>query len=164
VPPDGDRLRAEVEDLLYNEADLLDRWQLREWLELLTDDVVYEVPATDAETGDLTSELGFIHDDRERLEGRVERLLSRHAHREFPWSRTRRLITNVRCAERPDEDVVVVHANFCVWRYRAGHADAFVGAYEHRLRRDGADLRIARRRAVLDLERLHPHGSISIIL
>lgn len=158
----ADDLRAEVEDLLYHEADLLDRWQLREWLELLTDDVVYEVPSTDAETGDLTSELGFIHDDRERLEGRVERLLSRHAHREFPWSRTRRLITNVRCA--PDGSAVDVRANFCVWRFRADHADAYVGAYEHRLRREGERLRIAHRRAVLDLERLHPHGSISIIL
>jgi p-cumate 2,3-dioxygenase beta subunit len=164
VPLDRHRLRTEVEDFLYHEADLLDRWQLREWLELLTDDVVYEVPSTDAETGDLTSELGFIHDDRERLEGRVERLLSRHAHREFPWSRTRRLITNVRCAAEPGGDGVQVHANFCVWRYRAGHADAYVGAYEHRLRREDGELRLAHRRAVLDLERLHPHGSISIIL
>lgn len=162
MPPDRHRLRAEVEDLLYHEADLLDRWQLREWLELLTEDVVYEVPSTDAQTGDLASELGFIHDDRERLEGRVERLLSRHAHREFPWSRTRRLVTNVRC--NPEGDVVHVHANFCVWRYRAGHADAYVGCYAHRLRWENGELRVAHRRAVLDLERLHPHGSISIIL
>ena len=162
MPAEDFRLRAEVEGFLYEEADLLDRWQLREWLALLSEDVVYEVPATDSETGDLRSELGFIHDDRERLEGRVERLLSRHAHREFPWSRTRRLITNVRCAE--DAEGIAVKANFCVWRYRSGSADPYVGEYEHRLRRVGEELEICRRRAVLDLERLHPHGSISIIL
>jgi p-cumate 2,3-dioxygenase subunit beta len=30
--------RAEVEDLFYLEADLLDSWQLDDWLQLLTDD------------------------------------------------------------------------------------------------------------------------------
>ena len=39
--------RQEVEDLLYKEAALLDEWRLEEWLELLTDDAVYEVPPTD---------------------------------------------------------------------------------------------------------------------
>jgi p-cumate 2,3-dioxygenase subunit beta len=163
VPREDPRLRGEVEGFLYLEADLLDRWQLQEWLGLLSDDVVYEVPATDSPTGDLTSELGFIHDDRERLEGRVDRLLSRHAHREFPWSRTRRLITNVRCAPTA-EDEIAVRANFCVWRFRSGSADPYVGAYDHRLRLVDGEFQITHRRAVLDLERLHPHGSISIIL
>src|SRR5271163_3779869 len=39
--------RQEVEDLLYKEAALLDEWRLDEWLELLTEDAVYEVPPTD---------------------------------------------------------------------------------------------------------------------
>jgi len=39
--------RNEVEDLLYREAALLDEWRLEEWLELLTDDAVYQVPPTD---------------------------------------------------------------------------------------------------------------------
>src|SRR5258708_5857759 len=36
--------RGEVEDLLYREAALLDGWQLEDWLELLTDDAIYQVP------------------------------------------------------------------------------------------------------------------------
>ncbi len=40
--------RQEVEDLLYREAALLDEWRLEEWLEMLTDDAIYQVPSTDA--------------------------------------------------------------------------------------------------------------------
>lgn len=44
--------RAQIEDFLFEEAALLDEWRLREWLDLLTDDVVYEVPSTDVPDGD----------------------------------------------------------------------------------------------------------------
>jgi len=37
-------LRLEVEDFLWNEADLLDEHQYEEWLDLLTDDVTYWMP------------------------------------------------------------------------------------------------------------------------
>ena len=39
--------RPEVEDFLYKEAALLDEWRLDEWLGLLTEDAIYEVPPTD---------------------------------------------------------------------------------------------------------------------
>jgi len=155
-------LRLEVEGLLYEEAALLDAWQLKEWLALLTDDVRYEIPATDQITGDLATELGFVRDDRNRVEARVDRLLSRRAHREFPWSRTRRLITNVRATEDPQG--IEAHANFCVWRFRSGQGDCFVGSYDYLLRRTDDGLKISYKRANLDLERLHPHGTVSILL
>ena len=44
--------RQTIEDFLYEEAALLDEWRLDEWLELLTDDVTYEVPSTDTPEGD----------------------------------------------------------------------------------------------------------------
>src|SRR5688500_6828929 len=80
-------LHHQVESFLYREAELLDAWRLDDWLALATPDFVYEIPATDAESGDLTRELGFVRDNRERVEARVTRLKSRHAHREFPSSR-----------------------------------------------------------------------------
>src|SRR5438067_4231552 len=89
-------LRAEVEDFLYYEAALLDEWRLDEWLALFTDDARYVVPTTDLPDGDPRRDLVLIDDNLTRLHGRVERLKSRHAHREYPWSRTRRLIANVR--------------------------------------------------------------------
>ena len=88
--------RTEAEDFLYDEADLLDGWDLEAWLALCTDDVVYEVPATGLPDGSPATSLFLIHDDRFMLESRIKRLLSRNAHAENPRSRTRRLITNVR--------------------------------------------------------------------
>jgi 3-phenylpropionate/cinnamic acid dioxygenase small subunit len=37
-------LRHQIEDFLYLEAELLDERRLREWLELLADDVHYWMP------------------------------------------------------------------------------------------------------------------------
>src|SRR6202000_2847442 len=44
--------RAEVEDLFYYEAELLDAWQLDEWLTLLADDATYYVPPNDKPDAD----------------------------------------------------------------------------------------------------------------
>src|ERR1051325_9113446 len=85
-------LRAAVEEFLYREAALLDAWRLDEWLALFTADGRYLVPTTDLPDGDPQKDLVFIDDDIVRLRARVERLKSRHGHREYPSSRTRRLI------------------------------------------------------------------------
>lgn len=156
-------LQREVEAFLFQEAALLDDWRLDEWLELFTDEARYVVPATDAREGDLRETLSIINDDMARLRGRVERLKSRHAHREFPWSRTRRLITNVRITEATQEEIRVT-ASFLVYRIRSGHVDPLIGRYDYTLRRVDGGLKVAYRKAMLDLEALHPHGTISIIL
>jgi len=161
-PIDGERQR-EVESLLYAEADLLDRWQLDEWLQLFTDDCRYIVPTTDLPSGDPERDLVYIDDGHVQLEGRVRRLKSRHAYREYPSSRTRRIISNVRVVEdRADE--VVVEANFVVYRFRAGAAEPYVGSYRYHLVPSADGLRIKLRRATLDNETLRDHGAISIIL
>jgi p-cumate 2,3-dioxygenase beta subunit len=155
-------LRADVEDFLYFEAALLDEWRLDDWLTLLSDDAEYVVPATDELDGDADSSLVLLHDDITRIRGRVTRLKSRHAHREFPWSRTRRLLTNVRILDvRGDE--IDVTCNFLVYRIR-GSVNPYLGRYFYTLVRDGESFLIRSRRAELDLEALRPHGTVSIIL
>src|SRR5580658_7059350 len=67
--------RQEVEDLLYREAALLDEWRLEEWLEMLTDDAIYQVPSTDAPEGDARNTLYIIADDALRIRSRVKQLL-----------------------------------------------------------------------------------------
>src|SRR5690348_10019591 len=104
-------LRAVVEEFLYNEAALLDAWRLDEWLALFTADARYVVPTTDLPEGDPKKDLVFIDDDMVRLRARVERLKSRHGHREYPWSRTRRFITNVRI-KGLEEDNIFVTSSF----------------------------------------------------
>ena len=160
---DHSSLRQEVEDLLYEEAALLDDWRLDDWLTLLTEDARYVVPTTDLAEADPSKDLVFIDDDPLRLRGRVARLKSRHAHREYPWSRTRRLITNVRITSIEGDELTVT-ANFAVYRFRGGQSGAYVGRYVHRLRRVDGRLKICHRRAELDNESLHDHGAVSIIL
>jgi len=155
--------RAQIEDFLYEEAALLDTWQLQEWLELLTEDAIYEVPSTDAPDGDAHTTLFIIADNIERIRSRVHQLLGKSAWAENPPSRTRRLISNVRIRAVEGETIHVT-ANFAVYRMRFEQVDTYVGRYEYTLRwRDGA-LKIQHRRAILDLEALRPHGKVSIIL
>jgi p-cumate 2,3-dioxygenase beta subunit len=156
-------LQREVEAFLFEEAALLDEWRLDGWLALFTQDARYVVPATDAREADPRETLSLINDDKARLDARVERLKSRHAHREFPWSRTRRLITNVRVTGVMDTEIHVT-ACFLVYRIRSGHVDPLIGRYEYTLRRVEGILKVAYRKAVLDLEALRPHGTVSIIL
>ena len=151
-----------VNDLLVEEAHLLDEWKLEEWLALFTDDATYVVPGTGDPDADPKNALVLIDDDRERLGWRVKRLLGGHAHREFPWSRTRRLVTNVRVEHVGAE--LRATASFTVWRFRHGNADPFVGRSEYRLVERGGRLAIASKRAVLDHEALTPNGALSFLL
>ena len=50
-------LREEVEDFLYQEAELLDEWRLDEWAALFTEDARYIVPTTDLPDGDPQKDL-----------------------------------------------------------------------------------------------------------
>ena len=155
-------LREEVEDFLYEEAALLDEWRLDDWAALFTEDARYVVPTTDLPEPDPRQDMVFIDDDIVRLRARVRRLNSRHAHREYPWSRTRRFISNVRVKET-DGDDLTVNANALVYRFRNGEGDPYVGHYEYKLKRVDGGLKISYRRAVLDLEALSWHGAVSII-
>ena len=155
-------LREQVEDFLFKEAALLDDWHLDDWVDLFTDDGRYVVPTTDLPDGDPRRDLVFIDDDINRLRARAVRLNSRHAHREYPWSRTRRFISNVRVEETGDGELAV-SSNVLVYRFRAGEGAPYVGSVHYILRRDDGAFRIAYRRAVLDLEALSWHGAVSII-
>ncbi len=155
-------LREVVEDFLFQEAAMLDEWRLDDWVKLFTEDARYVVPTTDLPEGDPKRDLVFINDDITRLRARVARLTSRHAHREYPWSRTRRFVSNVRVEESNDAELSVT-ANVLVYRFRSGEGAPYVGSIDYVLRRDGGDLKIAYRRAVLDLEALSWHGAVSII-
>ena len=156
-------LQHEVEQLLYREARLLDDWNLEAWLGLYTSDARYIVPTTDLPEGDPEVDLVFIDDDFNRMTARVARLDSRYAHREYPWSRTRRFIGNVMVTAVSGDEVEAT-ASVAVWRFRASETAPYVGRYDVRLRRVNGQLRLCYKRAVLDLEELSDQGALSIIL
>jgi p-cumate 2,3-dioxygenase beta subunit len=156
--------RPEVEDLLFHEAELLDTWQLHEWLALFTEDGTYYVPSTDLpRTASADDSLFYIADDPVRLHERVIRLMKKTAHSEYPRSRTRHLVSNVRILDA-DADEIRVASAFVTYRMKFGSSDAFIGSTHYRLRRVDGQLRIVEKRVFLDLEALRPHGRVSIIL
>lgn len=156
-------LIAEIEQFLYEEADLLDAWRLHEWLDLFLPSGQYLVPSTVNREGNPNSDLFLVQDDRFLLEQRVNSLQTRAAHAEYPHSRTRRLITNVRAGS--SEETIDVIANFAIYRFRRGTSDVFVGQYRHQLvRTENGALKYRVRKSVLDLEALRPHGKVSFIL
>ena len=163
-PLDAVVSRAEVEDFLYHEADLLNSWRLDDWLALCTEDVNYYVPPNDKPNADHRYTLFTIADDAVRLRERIIRLKDPNCHAEFPPSRTRRLISNVRITGVEDETLSVA-ANFAIFRHRRNEPPReFVGSYRYKLRRRDGALRIEERRAILDAEELGPLGSVSFLL
>jgi p-cumate 2,3-dioxygenase beta subunit len=156
--------REQVEELLFLEAELLDEWRLQEWLGLFTANGSYYVPATDvpANASPDTS-LFYVADDRFRLEQRVERLLKRTAHAEFPRSKTRHLVSNVRIRGRK-EDELDVGAAVITHRTKMGLTETYIGSYRYRVVITADGLRIREKRCILDMDGLKPNGRISIIL
>ncbi len=152
-------LRQQIEDFLYLEAELLDDRKLREWLELLTDDVRYWMPIrhnTFDRPVDVTGELSqpgegyYFNDDKKSLRIRVERAYAKNAWAEMPPSRTRHMISNIRI-KKEDGNEIAVHSNFLCYRTRMEtDQDMFVGERQDILRRIGDSFKVARRTIILD--------------
>jgi len=158
--------RLAVEEFVYDEAALLDAWDLDGWLALFTQDCRYEVTPTGIANPfeiETRTTLFLIGDNRERLEQRVIRLKKPTAHVEFPKSKTRHLYANVRLISDDGEEVVAM-ANFCTFRSKNRITTHYPGSIRYILRRDGDSFLIHAKRVVLDLEALIPQGKVSIIL
>jgi len=153
------RLRHQVEDFFFMEAELLDDRKLREWLDLLTEDVRYWMPVRHnpmERPADVFEELSkpgesyYFDDDKESLRIRVERVYAKNAWAEAPPSRTRHLVSNVRI-KKDDGAEIEAHSNFLVYRTRMeSDQDIFVGTRQDILRRVDGGFQIAQRTIILD--------------
>jgi len=157
--------RAEIEDFLYHEAALLDRWDLAGWDALFAEDGRYEIAPislSGPETLDPAKVLFLVADERSRITQRTIRLMKKSAHAEYPHSRTRHMVSNIRI--RAEGEAFLVSSAFVVFRIRREEVMTYMGENLHRLRREAGVLRIVSKRACLDLETLKPQGTVSIIL
>ena len=156
--------RIEVEDFLILEASLLNEWRLEDWRKLFTEDGRYLVPNPSGDPyAPPESSLYLIADDGHHLTERVKRLGKKTAHAEYPRSRTRRLISNVRFLEQGAE-MVKVESSFITYRSSQGVTDTFFGRHEHCIVERNGALRIQEKRTILDMETLRPQGRLSIIV
>jgi 3-phenylpropionate/cinnamic acid dioxygenase small subunit len=147
-------LLSRCADLLYQEAACLDERRWTEWLALYTEDAEFWVPAWDEDgrpTGDPQSQLSLIYySNRAGLEDRVWRLQSGLSAASSPLTRTCHLITNVRIADLVDgQPQVASHWQVQIYRPERQQSFAYFGFYEHGLRLEREQLRIARKKIVL---------------
>ena len=146
-----------VEQFYYNEAALLDNYELEKWVSLFSDDTHYFMPIRRTRLRrelDLEftkpGQAAYFDDDKTTLIIRQQKFATGTAWAEDPPSRTRHLISNIRITEdRGDE--LDVESYFHVYRTRLrADIDSWVGRRVDTLRRhDGAFL-IARRHILLD--------------
>ncbi len=155
--------RDELEDFLYAEAALLDAWRLDEWLALFVEGARYFIPPAGAEDdADPSATLFYVADDYHRLCERVKRLKKRTAHAEFPRSRCRRMVSNVRVVEG-DAARFTLTSNFVTWRSKLGVTDTFFGHHLYEMTRVDGALRILTKKTFLDQDDIRDQGKVSII-
>jgi 3-phenylpropionate/cinnamic acid dioxygenase small subunit len=165
-------LRHAIEDFFYFEAELLDDRRLRDWLDLLTDDVHYWMPVRHnplERSADLNDELSkpgevyYFNDTKNTLKVRVERVYAKTAWAEMPPSRTRHLVSNIRVKKDSGSEIEVQSNFFCYRTRMEKDQDLFVGTRHDLLRRADDNFQIARRKIILDQANLAAKN-ISIFL
>jgi phthalate 3,4-dioxygenase subunit beta len=139
---------------LVEEAAILDAGEWSRWLDLLTDDVRYVMPVrvtTVHDTGyDDRADMAHFDEDRYAIEKRVQRLMTDHAWTEDPRSRTRHLVTNVRCFAAAG-DGIAVESTLLLFRSRGDRPAEYVCALRRDLLRPAADgHRLAERRITVE--------------
>jgi 3-phenylpropionate/cinnamic acid dioxygenase small subunit len=156
-------LKQEIEDFLYQEADLLDERRYEEWLTLVADDIRYWMPMRrNVKVGEMEREftradhdINWFDEGKETLTRRVQQILTGMHWAEEPVSRISHMVSNLRLLEanpswaEPAE--VAVRCRFLIYRNRVEtETDILVGKREDLLRRVEGHWQIARRKIVLD--------------
>lgn len=138
----ADLLRS-VEQFVYREARLCDEHRYAEWEALWTDDAVYWVPANGDDT-DPTRRMSVLFDNRARIATRIRQLESGRRHAQSPPSRLSRIVGSVELVDDDGTDVEV-SSTFVLHESRTRGLTTWAGRVDHVLRRDGGQLRMARK-------------------
>ncbi len=160
----GSALYNEVVEWMDTEAELLDDYREREWLEgMVSRDVVYQVPLR--QTVERARGTGFLagtfHLDETygSLESRVARNETAYAWAEDPPSRIRHFVTNIKVTDEGDARVAV-RSNLLIFRTRQDQTQPQLLSGERKdvLRREAGELRLLRREVLLDLTVIGTHN------
>src|SRR6202522_2106178 len=158
------RLKADIEDFYFREADLLDDRRFRDWLDILADDITYFMPIRrNVKFGQHAARentrqgegISWFDEDKWTLTKRVEQILTGVHYAEEPLSRVTHMVSNVRLldvapsVEAPEQ--VTVGCRFLVYQNRVEYESfTFVGRRTDVLRRTGDSWLIARREMLLE--------------
>jgi 3-phenylpropionate/cinnamic acid dioxygenase small subunit len=158
------RLKADMEDFLYAEADMLDERRFRDWLNLLADDITYFMPIrrnvkfgqhAQRENTIQGSGISWFDEDKWTLTKRVDQILTGVHYAEEPLSRVCHMVSNVQILRvTPDVDEpreVEVRCRFLVYQNRIEYETyTFVGKRTDLIRKTEEGWKIARREILLD--------------
>jgi 3-phenylpropionate/cinnamic acid dioxygenase small subunit len=136
-----------IRAFLFHEARLMDEGRYSEWLGLWTEEALYWVPCNHDDI-DPRSHVSIIYDDRERLEQRVERLLSGSVLAVEPKPRMRRMVSNIELIQT-DDHAVAVEANFIVGVARSSTHQFWIGRAQYRLTETGDGYKMSRKKVLL---------------
>lgn len=135
--------------LLTLEAALLDQRRWHDWLALYTEDSVFWAPAWKGDetwTTDPMRQVSLIWADRRNLEARIFRVEGGDSYASMPLPLTVHLVTGITIAAS-GEAGIEARANWLVHGFlRTAGAILRAGRYEYKLRRAGADLKIAQKK------------------
>lgn len=139
----------EVELLLFREAELADANLYKEWFTLWAQDLLYWVPCN-GDDFDPARHISLIYEDRPKLEERIFRLGTKHAHSQRPQSKLTRLVSNI----VPAGDYVAerggsVSARFVAVEMRRDRPTIWSGRTRHILVREDGQLRIKEKHVFL---------------
>jgi ethylbenzene dioxygenase beta subunit len=153
-------LRLEFEELLIEEAWLLDNNRLEDWLGMLSEELSYRAPVR-ANVGrgeeglDNPNLLTHFEENKFTMGLRVKRLRTGAAHAEEPPSRIRHFVSNVRILDQANPDRVQVSSNEMVFRSREGQDEhLFVAERRDWWRREEGRWRCVERLVLLEHDML----------
>ena len=148
------QVEQELLRLVEDEGRYLDAHKWDEWLALLSDDVVFWIPAwksTNELTTDPESEVSLIYyEGQRRLEERVWRVRSGNSISSTPLARTLHGVSHARF-DQDGADRATGTANWTVHLFdpRTSNQHVFFGRYEYAFVRQAAGWRIARKKIIL---------------
>jgi N,N-dimethyl phenylurea N-demethylase beta subunit len=155
-----DQIRIIAADFLAIEAKVLDERNFAAWLEMLDDEIVYDVPVRESRMNyaDETMPNAYrIRDDINLIKIRVARLATGQAWAEVPPSRTLRVVGSILVSRTDDAGVIEVESATILYRQRGtdNPGDIIPVRRTDRLRVTDGKAKLLSRRALITETVLH---------
>ncbi|WP_413299773.1 3-phenylpropionate/cinnamic acid dioxygenase subunit beta [Bacillus sp. 1P10SD] len=153
-------VQMEITNFLYREAYLLDHRKYQDWLDLLGDDLVYQMPARITNEGrhdtpNIDHDSRYFEDTKQSLVTRIKRLDTSSAWAEFSGPRQRHFITNILIepgTKTENYQEFHVKSNFLFKRNRGSYrtSEELFGEREDILRKHNGEWKLVSRLILLD--------------
>jgi 3-phenylpropionate/cinnamic acid dioxygenase small subunit len=140
-------LLTEVQQFIFREARFQDEHQYDAWEALWTDDGTYWIPAN-SDDMDPDSQMSIIYDNRSRIAIRIKQFQTGKRHSQSPRSRLRRVVSNIEILNQQNDELLVT-ANAFIYEANSRGETVWATRNDYALRRQGEELRMARKKVVL---------------